>query len=792
MSGGAFSHSLTRACAWVLGLAACAAFASAPGATPALAAEPCANEQRRQESNTNPATRQPYSTGLPECRAYEMVSPPYKQSSDVKEAAPLGIPVAPDGETVGFTSQGDFAGAEDYAVNVFPTNAYLARRGASGWITSSTFAPRTLVDHPDNLGLNADFSPDLRSVEVSCGYSSPVLGEVSTGTGVVCAKRTAGGAWVSTALHMGADELNDGDVATTTYIGGSSDFSRVILQPSVFHLLSGDTCLEGIYELAGVATDQEQVRLVNVDNGGKELFYTPINGNCPFVGFGPRNRSPEGSRYHAISESGGTVFFTAIPNEEQLPAGEKATLYARVGAEKTVAVSNPSPSECTGCSLAAKPAQPAAFQGASADGSKVFFTTAQPLLKGDTDTTNDLYEYDFNPPPGQPQLVQVSGGAPSDTTPGAGAKVLGVLRNSPDGSHVYFVAQGVLTNEEIEGRKAEAGKPNLYGYDTRTGQTKFVATLSLEDNRPCPTSGAPCELWGGLTSRDHTDRSLQTTPDGRYLVFSSFAQLAKDTNSGAAYRYDFETGELTWISHAATGFAKPKEEGKPAIIAPLDGTDGGATVAIDDFSRAISKNGEYVVFTTSERLQAGAEEGVSNVYLWHNGTVSMISSGGGVGTGEAAMSSSGSDIFFTTAIPLVGQDTDLLRDVYDARIGGGFPAPPAEPSCSLNACQGKPSKLPLFEPSTSSLVPAGGNPAPPKPSLPPVEEKKKKLTPAQELAKALAACKHEPKSKRAACESQARRRYAAQQLAAALKACKSKPKTKRAACESQAKKRYRR
>jgi hypothetical protein len=87
-------------------------------------------------------------------------------------------------------------------------------------------------------------------------------------------------------------------------------------------------------------------------------------------------------------------------------------------------------------------------------------------------------------------------------------------------------------------------------------------------------------------------------------------------------------------------------------------------------------------------------------------------------------------------------------------------------------------------------VPAGGNLAPPKPPSPPVEEKKIVLTPTQELAKALAACKSKPKSKRAACESQARRRYATQQLAAALKACKSKPKSKRPACESQAKKRY--
>ncbi|MGH2902575.1 MAG: hypothetical protein ACRDK7_03135 [Solirubrobacteraceae bacterium] len=70
--------------------------------------------------------------------------------------------------------------------------------------------------------------------------------------------------------------------------------------------------------------------------------------------------------------------------------------------------------------------------------------------------------------------------------------------------------------------------------------------------------------------------------------------------------------------------------------------------------------------------------------------------------------------------------------------------------------------------------------------------KTKALTRAQNLAKALKACKKKTKGnskKRLACEAKARKRY----LAKALKACKKKTKgnsKKRVVCEAKARKRY--
>ncbi len=157
----------TSQSASVLGVLACVAAAFALGATPAVAASACPNEQLRRESNANPVTGQPYSVGLSDCRAYEMVSPLFKQGYDALPVNPEGLMVAPDGETVGFRSEGDFAEPENFnQVGFHAQNRYISRRGVSGWITSSAMAPADLRTGLSTTGFDSDFSPDLRSVQV--------------------------------------------------------------------------------------------------------------------------------------------------------------------------------------------------------------------------------------------------------------------------------------------------------------------------------------------------------------------------------------------------------------------------------------------------------------------------------------------------------------------------------------------------------------------------------------------------------------------------------------------------
>ena len=136
-----------------------------------------------------------------------------------------------------------------------------------------------------------------------------------------------------------------------------------------------------------------------------------------------------------------------------------------------------------------------------------------------------------------------------------------------------------------------------------------------------------------------------------------------------------------------------------------------ATLAVHS---TISADGAYVAFQSNTALTPQVQGGTQNVYLWHEGAVSLISDGHtqekiAREQGLVGIDATGQNIFFVTPAPLVAQDKDELSDLYDARIGGGFPAPVAEPSCAGEECQGPLSKpLPLLSPGSTG-PPSNGN-----------------------------------------------------------------------------------
>jgi hypothetical protein len=687
----------------------------------AQAEAPCANEGLRQELRSGE---------LPDCRAYELVSPPYKEGAVVFASAR-----APDGSRVIVQSLGAFAGAENDEFGGTTLGAsYLLTRAGAGWTAAALDPPVTQFAHDEFLAASGDLGASLWNLRTSSQLASDVDLYL----------RPADGAFA----HIGVAKL-PGASTNFVYRGAAGNLSSVLFSLSGGPLWPGDTTEQGgsLYEYTGTGNTSPELVGVQGGNGSTTLL-----SQC-----GTDLGSAESSdAYNAVSADGATVYFTARHSGEpcagmQPPADE---LFARVDRSQTVAISEPSPLDCPACNTVTP--EEAQFRGASEDGSKAFFTTNQPLLGEDTST--NLYEYDFRAAGSKVKRLSVGGAA---------AQVQGVSRVCEDGSHVYFVAAGVLTTQpNAERRVAEGGADNLYLYERDAsfpnGGIKFVATLSEGDS----------EDWSG---RD--ERPVQATPDGRFLVFASRAHLTPDDTSSEGlaqlFEYDAATGSLTRISIGHDGYNANGnieiEADVPSILPPGFAEVSSSTFATN--AKTVSDDGAYVFFQSNERLAPQALSGDPNstgvghpnVYEYHAGNVDLVSDGQDTATvdGEPGVqlhgtTSSGSDVFFTTSDALVPQDGDTEQDLYDARIDGGFAPPPAAAACAGEDCQGPPSAPPALLTAGSATFNGPGNLTPPAPTA----VKPKPLTNAQKLAKALKACrsKHD-RHKRTTCEKQARKRY---------------------------------
>jgi len=139
--------------------------------TSALAAELCPNEQLRAESNVNPATAQPYSMQLPDCRAYELVSPANSEGWGM----PASTSEIPSGSRAVIVSSGEsvfFASAAQPADIGAPEtghyeNVFHSRRTAAGWSTREITAFGSEAGASSLIAASRDGSAALISTSVS-------------------------------------------------------------------------------------------------------------------------------------------------------------------------------------------------------------------------------------------------------------------------------------------------------------------------------------------------------------------------------------------------------------------------------------------------------------------------------------------------------------------------------------------------------------------------------------------------------------------------------------------------
>jgi hypothetical protein len=683
---------------------------------------------------------------LPGARFYELVSAGESFGQGVSGKA---FAVADNGARAMFSSLG--FGQPRSLPNL--GDPYVSERGVGGWLVADMSPdPNRAADRSDSFTSEINPSADLGSMlwtEGSAGEETRSEAQfgiarfdgslVSASPQLTPLQRNLSGGY--TVLGTSAD------LSTVAFRFGVSPFKGSVA------LLPGENLVtenfSNLYEIMGAGGGDPALGIVNRANGKSGAV---IGGVCG-AWLGNLSSNALSIATHAVSADGSVVYFGARPGapaagncpteESKLPefAGP-LRLYKRVNGEATVEVSAPQCSPTPACP--GSPEGDDEFRGASDDGSAVFFTTPRRLVNSDTNNASDLYIYDASPPPGQPNLVQASHGNGSE------AKVLGVLDNANDGSRVYFVAEGALTGENsVLHKTPAAGAKNLYVYERDdahpAGSLTFIAALA---SGPYP-SGDQNE-WEQGRSGEESAAALPVSGeggDGHALLFISHAQLLPvDTDSAFdLYLYDEDATEVAKALRCVSCAGGQNVEVEVSRWESIGASRGDRAQEVRGASEDLSK----VVFTTREALLPADENIAADVYLWEElssgrcsaaaagptgpayapataGCLTLVSVGaesqGSLSSGNggpplgSSISPDGRNVFFTTAAPLVGADTNNAPDIYDARVDGGFPTQQRPAGCEgQESCQGVPVPVPLPTTTTpTSTSPSAGNVTPAK------------------------------------------------------------------------------
>ncbi len=664
----------------------------------------CPNEVLRSESNSG---------FLADCRAYEMVTPPYKEGYSLRVQS-----YASDGERVILKSLATLAGDPGSTEVLVNSGVYLDTRTAVGWHLSPLNPPLSEFAERDMLAAEADDGDSLWSLHTpgqplsSHGiYVRSPAGAFSFVGPLSPTERSSEGP-----SNVTEGESNDELVATT------NDFSHIVVEAKSveghwpFDGTTGNA--NSLYEYSGIANKEPVLVGVVGGKGSRQLIAT-----CGTT-LGAGTSGAGTSDYNAISRDGETIFFTVVPCGS-LP--ETAEVYARLHGGSLSAVPGEtvdvSENECT---TECGEVSGKNFEGASEDGTRVFFTSTQKLTNDAIEGTVSgnaaerrgcagmppsipaephgctLYEYDFLAPLGK-RLKSIS----------IGGEVLGVTAIAEDGSHVYYVSRAAVgsAGKDIYGREPVPGQPNLYVYDSVNSSTAFVATLAEGDESD----------W----LRPKRRSAVLAGREGRVLLFaSSLVGLTPDARSGAPQLFEYrsavegEAAELVRVTKGEEGFNE-------------DGNGPGAEVELSfienigkklgysrDFKTTtneqdISVDGRTIVFAAGSLspLATAASQHCRSLYEFHSngalsdGSVHLMSDGSDTQLYTPgvpcvvlfqAMDAGAANVLFESADPLLGSDVDGLQfDIYDARVDGGFGPSPGVGECGEGLCEGAVSGPPL-------------------------------------------------------------------------------------------------
>lgn len=342
------------------------------------------------------------------------------------------------------------------------------------------------------------------------------------------------------------------------------------------------------------------------------------------------------------------------------------------------------------------------FAAASADGSRVFFTTTEALVASDTDTARDIYEITVE------GLRLVSGGSAN-----VDAELSAI---STDGSHVFFQTTEALpgtgdTDTAYDVYERADGVLRLVSGGT-SNQASFFGGATADGSRVWFTSNDPLlpadtDTGGDLYERHGTSLTLISGPDAAVsFAFAAFGGATADgstvwftTNKGLVAGdtdgvfdvYQRTGGTLTRLTANGLGFntsfsgvsadgthvyfisdkGVPPTIGLPRAVGATTfhlyerSPNGVADLGANLIFLGAAADGGRVVVATDRALLPADGDGVADLYRLENGTTTLLSGGSTEApVGNHALSADATRVVFETPESLLPADTDIATDVY--------------------------------------------------------------------------------------------------------------------------------
>jgi hypothetical protein len=278
-----------------------------------------------------------------------------------------------------------------------------------------------------------------------------------------------------------------------------------------------------------------------------------------------------------------------------------------------------------------------------------------------------------------------------------GTEVL-AIGASRDGRRVYFLAPGQLLAGEppIDEDAVYLWQENPGG---GAGTTSFVGAIGFDD-AVSNVNTTPLNL---------KVRTSRVTPDGRTLLIEvsgenglaaghdhgACASNPNNTSIGRCSQLYLYRADASTPLAPAVACVSCQPSGAPTNANALLNVHSGAggSQVTGHLSHALSDDGRRVFFSSAAPLAPSDANGKTDAYEYDvpSGSLRLLSSGHDPADSFFLdASANGDDAFILTRERLVGWDVDRAYDLYDARVGGGFPEPPVpSPSCIGDACRGQ-------------------------------------------------------------------------------------------------------